>query len=265
VTPGPGQTLEECIRDDVHDIVARTGRTPRLAYLVNPVDVAAMLARLPFIGGAVVRLGETEQFEMHTDVGYVTVIADRSHPRGCTHRFVVCACGALALYVTGVEKCTACAIAGGSAPARPYAPGEKMTDRHPDSVIAQVVEETIAKHPGLAKLQKRTGYQPLAPQPEPAFRLFNQDGSLYVDTKHGPIKVTADPSVETPRIITTCPGYNGMFHIPVRFDNEVMAAVEGDVGCFDPPARPDGFDQRQVDAARAALLAPVPPRYPRNR
>lgn len=68
---------------------------------------------------------------------------------------------------------------------RPYAPGEKLTDRHPDSVIAQVVEETLAKHPGLAKLQKRT--------------------------------------------------------------------------------RPDGFDQRQVDAARAALLAPALPRYPRTR
>lgn len=28
--------------------------------------------------------------------------------------------------------------------------------------------------------------------------------------------------------------------------------------------RPDGFDQRQVDAAKAALLAPAPPRYPRR-
>lgn len=31
------------------------------------------------------------------------------------------------------------------------------------------------------------------------------------------------------------------------------------------PRRPDGFDQRQVDAARAALLASAPPRYPRTR
>jgi hypothetical protein len=31
------------------------------------------------------------------------------------------------------------------------------------------------------------------------------------------------------------------------------------------PTRADGFDQRQVDAARAALLAPASPRYPRSR
>jgi hypothetical protein len=34
---------------------------------------------------------------------------------------------------------------------------------------------------------------------------------------------------------------------------------------LEPVGRPDGFDQRQVDAARAALLAPAPRRYPRTR
>jgi hypothetical protein len=231
---------------------------------------------------------------------------------------------------------------------RPYAPGEKMTDRHPDSVIAQVVEETIAKHPGMTKLvQKRAGYQPLAPQPEPALRLTAKDGALYVDTKHGPVKVTADPTVPRDEVrfehtilsadldamlaeyertrpgprppidfakLQKAPAQPGrqwvepvvyepgskqrdaftqavsravavqdlaqQGHItleearslmqapqtPVRLDNEVMTATEGDMSCFDPPPRrPDGFDQRQVDVARAALLAPAPPRYPRTR
>jgi hypothetical protein len=116
---------------------------------------------------------------------------------------------------------------------------------------------------------------------EPAFRLIVKDGALYVDTKHGPVKITVDPdaTVETPRVITTCPGYNAVFHIDpdpadlaqrqaervVEHQRREMQerAIRGAVHAAG--ARPDGFDQRQVDAARAVLLAPVPRRYPRAR
>jgi len=200
----------------------------------------------------------------------------------------------------------------------PYAPGEKMTDRHPDSVIAQVVEETIEKqvafleqpHPTPKLVQKRTGYQPLPAQPEPAFRMCEQDGALYVDTKDGPIKVTADPTVRSDEVRFAQPAPIPESVIAardelVRRTHEAMgipadvfrgvdrsatpAKLSGATLQKSAPAtpskqwvtplvyedrpelelaplrRPDGFDQRQVDAARAALLAPAPPRYPRAR
>lgn len=93
---------------------------------------------------------------------------------------------------------------------------------------------------------------------------------------------------ETPRVVTTCPGYNAVFHIepdpPDLAERQATRVAEhqrreAERGPFDydvpdysgilkapyeQPARPDGFDQRAVDAARAALLAPAPPRYPRR-
>lgn len=188
---------------------------------------------------------------------------------------------------------------------RPYAPGEKMTDRHPDSVIAQVVEETIEKWIAhlATPIAVRGPYAPLPAPSEPAFRLFEQDGALYVDTKAGPVKITADPTLRLNEV--RLDNGVGVFHIepdPPDLAQRQAARVaermakEGAL-CIEPwmkpapvapellaqrdrmvtesyercglpavPAgRPDGFDQHQVDAARAALLAPATPRYPRPR
>jgi len=91
-------------------------------------------------------------------------------------------------------------VAPGSAEVlrRAYAPDEKMTDRHPDSVIAQVVEETIAKqveflsqpHPTLAAIKKSAPATP---------------GKRWVT----PV-VYEDRPVP---VVTTCPGYNATFRI----------------------------------------------------
>lgn len=234
------QTIDEFIRDDVHEIVAKTWRAPMLAYLVNWGDAMRLIQRLkPDISDAEFH---ARDFELHTEGGLVRVIGDRNSPRDVVYRMVVCKCGALALYTPGIDECLNCL----TLKPRPYAPGEKMTDRHPDSVIAKVVEETIEKQ-----------------------------------VKH----------LTTP-IVTTCPGYNGVFHIdpdpPDLADRQAARVAEHqcreaeqlasgpfdyDVPHYDgilkapyeqPAAgRPDGFDQGQIDAAKAALLAPVPPRYPR--
>lgn len=263
---------------------------------------------------------------------------------------------------------------------RPYAPGEKMTDRHPDSVIAQVVEETIEKHnldrakflatpieehwrrfdrefprveikigdrvrwwphvtalgtpavdarysdgvmvsedalrieshgpngwsskdglvgdwrscagalvrrlPGDLPLRPRSPYAPLPATPEPAFRLFEQDGALFVDTPSGPVKITTDPTVRPGEVRFVQPAtvppelleqrdrqmretYERCGVDPAKLQKSAPAQPGKQwvtpVVYEDRPARPDGFDQRAVDAAKAALLAPAPPRYPRAR
>lgn len=168
---------------------------------------------------------------------------------------------------------------------------------------------------------RRKPYAPLPAQPEPAFRLFEQDGELHLDTKHGPFRVTSgtvtpeqisrlredrrraiigvDLGSEPSRhVVVTGRAPDGVFHIepdppdlaqlqakladkhreietalqtaadtramfrgvdrsatPEKLSGAVIASLR----------RPDGFDQHQVDAARAALLAPAPPRYPRPR
>lgn len=206
---------------------------------------------------------------------------------------------------------------------RPYAPGEKLTDRHPDSVIAQVVEETIAKHcksgvpsariadaivsdsldrmvEHLTKPIERPPIDWAKLQKAPA-----QPGRKWVEPVE--YRIGEDEmQTETPRVVTTCPGYNGVFHIepdppdlaqrraarvaehqrhemqeqPARCQCQMRAMhltklVGGRYRCAlcdleieehcQPGWRPDGFDQRQLDAAKAALLAPAPPRYPRSR
>jgi len=75
----------------------------------------------------------------------------------------------------------------------PYALGDKMADRHPDSLIAQVAEKTIAKQVDhlATPINVRSPYAQLPPAGEPAFRLFERDGALYVDTQHGPVKISA--------------------------------------------------------------------------
>lgn len=102
---------------------------------------------------------------------------------------------------------------------KPYAPGEKMTDRHP-----------------------------------------------------------ATPEKLSGAVICTTPGYNGVFHIepdpPDLAERRAARVAEHQRremqeraarGAVHAAAtRPDGFDQHQVDAAKAALLASAPPRYPRR-
>lgn len=172
---------------------------------------------------------------------------------------------------------------------RAYVPGEKMTDRHPDSVIAQVVEETIAK-----QVEHLATPIKVRSPGEPAFRLFEQDGALFVDTQAGPIKITADPTLRPNEIAFVQPVAGEAFRgvdrsatpeklsgavlqksAPAQPGKQWVAPVicehPGYNAVFqidpDPPptTRPDGFDQRQVDACKAALLAPAPPRYPRTR
>lgn len=174
----------------------------------------------------------------------------------------------------------------------PYAPGEKMTDRHPDSVIAQVVEETIAAHAKPIEPVSANDYvfaPPSALEIE-RYRLREQGGALYIDTEHGPIKVTADPTLRVDEI--RLDNGVGVFHIepdpPDLAERQAARVAEhqrreaGYMPLKSAPSipaapaalgrpipgidtRPDGFDQHQVDAARAAMLAPAPPRYPRSR
>lgn len=300
-----GQTIEECIRDDVHDLMVKTGRVPRLAYMVNPVDAAAMLARLPFVGGSQIDDGKPTWFEMLTEAGYVRIVADPNHPTGAAHRFIVCKCGGLALYTPGIKQCLNCL----TLKPRPYAPGEKMTDRHPDSVIARVVEETIEEawrrfdreYPNSEiKIGDRVRWWPQVTWlGTPAADARYSDGIMVdrdvirieshgpngwsskdglvgdwrscagqcvrklrevsVDTAHGPIKITADPTPNLESVDDTMRPRRGPFDYDVPDYSGILKEP------YEQPARPDGFDQRQVDAARAALLAPAPPRYPRIR
>lgn len=267
------QTIEEIIRDDAIGILEKSGRLPRLAYMVNPRDAAAMVARL---GVVVCDRRGISQFEMHTEAGYVRIMVDVNHPTGATHRFVICKCGGLAMHMPGVDLCKACL---GAQAMRPYAPGEKMTDRHPDSVIAQVVEETIAKLPGGGSFTFTTpwikaGDLPCASHPRPVqngvFRIEPDPPDL---AQRKAARVAEHQRAEVERMAKEDALCIEPWMKPAPVAPELLAQRdrmmrESYERCGIPMApapRPDGFDQRQVDAARAALLAPAPPRYPRSR
>lgn len=201
---------------------------------------------------------------------------------------------------------------------RPYAPGEKMTDRHPESVIAQVVEETIEEawrrfdreYPrSEINIGDRVRWWPyITALGTPAVDARYSDGVIVDrDTirieSHGSNGWSSKDGLvgdwrscagtlvrRLPiKISTTCPGYNAVFRIEPdppdlaerraarvaeHQEQERRGPFDYDVpsyeGILKAPyeqtavSRSDGFDQHQVDAAKAALLAPAPPRYPRR-
>jgi len=106
------------------------------------------------------------------------------------------------------------------------------------------------------------------------FSMREQGGALYIDTKHGPIKVTADPTLRPDEIAFAQPGAGQAdYHLPAAGGWKLPEGCSPARVAYREPirqfkvdlGRPDGFDQRQVDAARTALLAPASPRYPRSR
>lgn len=142
---------------------------------------------------------------------------------------------------------------------RPYAPGEKMTDRHPDSVIAQVVEETIAERmakEGALCIEPWMKPAPIAPE-----LLAQRDQMVRESFENCGAPALASDCGHAVRDL----GCAMCFHRAVYAAQELRILTANHHTISAAPRRPDGFDQHQVDAAKAALLAPAPPRYPRAR
>lgn len=110
VAGGPERLLEEQIRDDVSGIIAATGRMPELAYMVSPADAMEIGSRVIMRR---VRLKAPSAIEVHTDGGWVDVIADENCPRGVACRSYRCSCGALFVDDSSQSgKCVVCTMRG---------------------------------------------------------------------------------------------------------------------------------------------------------
>lgn len=160
MTPCEGQTLEELIRQDVNTIAAMTGQLPRLAYMVHPVDMQAMLRAQHS------QAIDCKWYELHCDVGCIRVVKDANHPKGSTHRFTICTCGAYFLgfgYKSTRSECDACS--------KPTAPRCDQCGGYCEPGLEAIAARHLKCSPPIsyAKLLKRPWVHPVQYDPWAAY------------------------------------------------------------------------------------------------